>query len=126
MERFDGLAILTTNMRSNVDEAFVRRLDAIIDFPMPEEEHRRRLWQLNLTPRLPIAGDIDLDFLARQFRISGGNIRNVCVTAAYLAADESRAVSMADLVRGTEREYRKLGRLTVEAEFGEFLELASG
>jgi hypothetical protein len=123
MERFDGLAILTTNLRSNVDEAFVRRLDAIIDFPMPEEEHRRRLWAANLAPDLPVADDIDLDFLARRFKISGGNIRNVCVTAAYLAAAQDRPVAMPDLVRATEREYRKLGRLTVEAEFGEYFGL---
>jgi AAA+ superfamily predicted ATPase len=126
MERFDGLAILTTNLRSNVDEAFVRRLDAIVDFPMPEEGHRRALWRRNLTRELPVVGDIDLDFLARQFRISGGNIRNVCVTAAYLAAAEDRRVGMADLVRATEREYRKLGRLTVESEFGEYFDLVSG
>jgi len=126
MERFDGLAILTTNLRANVDEAFVRRLDAIIDFPMPEQDHRRRLWQGNLGANLPVAPGIDLDFLARQFRVSGGNIRNITVTAAYLAAAEDRAVSMADLVRATEREYRKLGRLTVEAEFGEYLEFVNG
>ena len=126
MERFDGLAILTTNLRSNVDEAFVRRLDAIVDFPMPEEHHRRRLWQRNLTAELPVEDDLDLGFLARQFRISGGNIRNVCVTAAYLAAAEDRRVGMADLIRATEREYRKLGRLTVESEFGEYFDLVSG
>ena len=123
MERFDGLAILTTNLRSNVDEAFVRRLDAIVDFPMPEEEHRRKLWARNLGPELPTTDDIDLDFLAHRFKISGGNIRNVCVTAAYLAADAGRPVGMADLVRATEREYRKLGRLMVEAEFGPYMHL---
>jgi SpoVK/Ycf46/Vps4 family AAA+-type ATPase len=125
MERFDGMAILTTNLRSNVDEAFVRRLDAIVDFPMPEEEHRLRLWARNLGPDLPVVADIDVPFLARRFKISGGNIRNVCVTAAYLAAADGRPVAMADLVRATEREYRKLGRLMVEAEFGEYLEMAS-
>jgi hypothetical protein len=125
IERFDGLAILTTNLRSNVDEAFVRRLDAIVDFPMPEEEHRRRLWERNLTAELPRAGDLDLDFLAGRFKVSGGNIRNICVTAAYLAAADGREVAMADLVRATEREYRKLGRLTVEAEFGEYLEMVT-
>ena len=126
MERFDGLAILTTNLRSNVDEAFVRRLDAIVDFPMPEEEHRLRLWARNLGPELPVAGDIDVAFLARRFKISGGNIRNVCVTAAYLAAADDRPVGMTDLVRATEREYRKLGRLMVEAEFGEYLGIVGG
>jgi hypothetical protein len=123
MERFDGLAILTTNLRSNVDEAFVRRLDAIVDFPMPEEPDRLRLWRRNLPDRVPQEADLDLEFLAGRFRISGGNIRNICVTAAYLAAAADRAIAMADLIRGTEREYRKLGRLTVEAEFGPYMGL---
>ena len=88
MESFDGLAILTTNLRANLDEAFTRRLDAIVDFPMPEEDDRRKLWQRHLPPTLPQADDIDLDFLARAFELAGGNIRNVCVTAAFLAAEE--------------------------------------
>jgi hypothetical protein len=125
MESFDGVAILTTNLRTNVDEAFTRRLDAIVDFPMPEEDDRRRLWLANLPASLPREDGIDLDFLAHQFRVSGGNIRNICVTAAYLAAAEGRTVSMADLIRGTDREYRKLGRLTVEAEFGKYLDLVA-
>ena len=74
---------------------------------------------------VPREEDMDLEFLAHQFRVSGGNIRNICVTAAYLAAAEGRTVSMADLIRGTDREYRKLGRLTVEAEFGKYLDLVA-
>jgi hypothetical protein len=123
MELFDGLAILTTNLRSNVDEAFTRRLDAVVDFPMPEEEDRRRLWGQNLGPSLPQGEDIALDFLARSFKLSGGNIRNIAVAAAFLAASESRAVGMRDLIRATEREYRKMGRLCVQAEFGPYYEL---
>ncbi len=118
MEQFDGMAILTTNLRANVDEAFVRRLDSIIDFPMPEVDDRLRIWQTNLPASLPLAADIDLAFLARAFKLSGGNIRNVAVGAAYRAAEAGRPLSMADLVRETEREYRKLGRLVVESEFG--------
>jgi hypothetical protein len=123
MELFDGLAVLTTNLRSNVDEAFTRRLDAVVDFPMPEEEDRRRLWAQNLGPSLPQGEDIALDFLARAFKLSGGNIRNIAVAAAYLAASEGRAVGMRDLIRATEREYRKMGRLCVQAEFGPYYEL---
>jgi hypothetical protein len=126
MESFDGVAILTTNLRTNVDDAFTRRLDAIVDFPMPEEDDRRRLWQANLPPSLPQQPGIDLDFLARRFKVSGGNIRNICVTAAYLAAASERTLSMDDLIRATDREYRKLGRLTVEAEFGEYFRLVGG
>jgi ATPase family associated with various cellular activities (AAA) len=123
MELFDGVAILTTNLRSNVDEAFTRRLDSVIDFPMPEDDDRLRLWRKNLPDTVPQDGDLDLEFLARAFKLSGGNIRNVCVAAAFFAAAEDRRVRMADLIRATEREYRKLGRLTVEAEFGRYFEL---
>src|SRR6185369_196447 len=115
MESFDGLAILTTNLRANVDEAFIRRLDAIVDFALPEEEHRKLLWERNLPPRVPRDEDIDIEFLAKRFKLSGGDIRNICVAAAFLAAAGGRSVSMTDLIRATEREYQKLGRLTVEA-----------
>jgi hypothetical protein len=121
MESFDGLAILTTNLRANLDEAFARRLDAIADFPMPEEEDRQRLWELNLALGAPLADDIDLGFLAAQFKLSGGSIRNIVLSAAFEAAESRGAVGMGELVRGTIGEYRKLGRLVVEAEFGPFL-----
>jgi hypothetical protein len=123
MESFDGLAILTTNLRANVDEAFIRRLDAIADFALPEEEHRLQLWERNLPPKVPRDEDIDVAFLAKRFKLSGGDIRNICVAAAFLAAAGDRPVSMGDLIRATEREYQKLGRLTVEAEFGKYLNL---
>jgi hypothetical protein len=123
MEQFDGVAILTTNLRANLDEAFTRRLDAIIDFPAPEESHRRLLWERNLTAGLPQAGDIDLAFMASAFQLSGGEIRNIAVTAAYLAAEEGLPVAMAHVIRGTEREYRKLGRMCVPAEFGRYYDL---
>ena len=126
METFDGLAVLTTNLRSNLDEAFTRRLDAIVDFPMPEEEDRERLWRKNLRAELPTSDDVDVRFLAEAFNLSGGNIRNIAVAAAYLAAGEDRPVGMADLVRATEREYRKLGRLCVPAEFGPYYPLIAG
>jgi hypothetical protein len=118
MEVFDGMAILTTNLRSNVDEAFLRRLDAIVDFPVPDVPDRRRLWERNIASGVPKADDIDIDFLARRFTLSGGNIRNVAVGGAFRAAQGERPLAMADLVRETAREYRKLGRLCVEAEFG--------
>jgi SpoVK/Ycf46/Vps4 family AAA+-type ATPase len=124
MELFDGIAILTTNMRANVDEAFTRRIDVVIDFPRPDEGDRLRLWQINLPAEIPRAGDDDLEFLARSFDLAGGNIRNVCLCAAYLAADAGRVVTMADLVRGVAIEYRKLGRMCTASEFGPYLEFA--
>ena len=123
MERFDGLAILTTNLRANLDESFTRRLDVILDFPSPDPAARLALWRMHLPERLPQATDLDLDFMADRFVLAGGDIRNICLTAAYLAAEAESPVQMADLIRATGREYRKLGRLTIEAEFGPYHEL---
>jgi hypothetical protein len=123
METFDGLAILTTNLRANLDDAFTRRLDAIVDFPLPDEEHRRVLWERCLGDALPRDDDVDLDFCARQFELAGGHIRSIALTAAYLAAGRGAPVRMADLMAATQREYRKLGRLVVRAEFDTWLNL---
>jgi SpoVK/Ycf46/Vps4 family AAA+-type ATPase len=120
MESFDGLAILATNLRANLDEALTRRLDLVVDFPMPDPRHRRALWDRTLGSRIPRAPDLDLDFCADAFELSGGNIRSAAVAAAYLAARDNRPVATLDLVGGVYREYRKLGRLTLEAEFGPY------
>jgi SpoVK/Ycf46/Vps4 family AAA+-type ATPase len=120
MEQFGGLAILTTNLRANVDEAFLRRIDVLVEFPVPDVESRARLWAKQLTPQLPVAGDLDLRVLAKAFELSGGNIRNVVLSAAFEAAEDEVEVSMAHLIRATSGEYRKLGRLCVESEFGPY------
>jgi hypothetical protein len=125
METFDGFALLATNLRANLDEAFTRRLDVIVDFPVPDEERRRQLWDRCLGEGPPRAGDIDLDFLAEAFDLTGGHIRSAAVTAAYLAAEDRRPVGMAHLVGAVAREYRKLGRLCLEREFGPYLDLAA-
>ena len=122
MESFDGIAVLTTNLRANLDEAFTRRLDLVVDFPVPDQAQRRALWDRCLGRTLPRGGDLDLDFCARSFELTGGSIRACAVTAAYLAADDGgRPVTMADLIAAVRREYRKLGRLLLESEFGPYL-----
>jgi hypothetical protein len=118
LETFDGLAVLATNLRANIDDAFTRRLDAIIDFPAPTPPLRRALWVRCLAPPLPLADDLDLDFLADAFEMAGGNIRSASTTAAYLAAAAETAVSMQQVIAAVEQEYRKLGRLVLEREFG--------
>jgi len=111
MERYDGVAILTTNLRGNIDEAFLRRLDVICSFVEPDVAARRELWRRHLPLRLPLAPDVDIELLADHIVISGGIIRNVTLTAAHAAAVEDRDVTMTDLVAGAAREYRKMGRL---------------
>ena len=120
MELFDGIAILATNLRSNLDEAFTRRLDSLVDFPEPEREYRLKLWERSLGTAMPRAGDLDLAFLAESFKLAGGGIRNIVVAAAYAAAEQGQPLSMAHLIRATQREYLKMGRLCVESEFGPY------
>jgi winged helix domain-containing protein/ATPase family protein associated with various cellular activities (AAA) len=110
LESFDGIALLTTNLRANIDEAFTRRLDLVIDFPFPDAEQRLALWRHGLG-HVPSVADIDLKGLAADFELAGGSIRSAVVTAAYLAAGRGEAVTGADLLEGARREYRKAGRL---------------
>jgi len=123
MESFDGVAILTTNLASNLDEAFIRRLDAIVDFPAPDRPQRELLWRAKLRPELPQGDDLDLAFLADRFRMSGAEIQNAVVTAAYLAAEEDTVVGMRHVVRGVLAEHRKMGRFLPDAEFGPYAAL---
>ncbi|MEU6972796.1 ATP-binding protein [Kitasatospora aureofaciens] len=121
MESFDGIAVLTTNLRANLDEAFTRRLDVIAEFPLPDQAQRRLLWDRCLGTRLPRGDDLDLDFCARHFELTGGSIRACAVSAAYLAAGSGAPLGMAQLVAAVVGEYRKLGRLVLESEFGPWL-----
>ncbi|MFC9391194.1 ATP-binding protein [Streptomyces venezuelae] len=121
MESFDGIAVLTTNLRANLDEAFTRRLDVIADFPVPDAAQRLALWERCLGDRLPRADDLDLGFCADRFELAGGSIRACAVTAAYDAAASGAPLAMEQLVTAVAQEYRKLGRLVLEGEFGPYL-----
>ncbi len=116
MEAYNGITILATNLRSNLDEAFTRRLHFAVDFPFPEEADRLRIWKTLFPPDVPREGEIDLPLLARRFKLAGGNIRNILVTAAYLAASDGGTVTMAHLLHGTRRELQKMGRLVGEGD----------
>jgi hypothetical protein len=120
MEAYPGAVILATNFRRNIDDAFVRRLDFLIDFPFPEAEDRRRIWRLVLPGAAPLADDVDFDFLAERFKLSGGAIRNCSLAAAFRAADEGSVIEMRHLVRAVAQEYGKQGRLTLETDFDRF------
>jgi hypothetical protein len=122
MESFDGIAVLTTNLRANLDEAFTRRLDVVADFPVPDAAGRLALWDRCLGTALPRGDDLDLEFCAGRFELAGGSIRACAITAAYLAAETGRPVGMAQVVSAIVQEYRKLGRLLLESEFGPWLD----
>jgi ATP-dependent 26S proteasome regulatory subunit len=115
MEAYDGVTILATNLRANLDDAFTRRLQHAVDFPFPEEEYRLRIWQTLFPPDVPRQPDLDFAPLARRFKLAGGNIRNIIVGAAFLAAADGGSVTMDHLLHGARREMQKMGRLMNEA-----------
>jgi hypothetical protein len=119
MEGYDGIVILATNLGRNIDEAFARRMFETIEFPFPDAAHRQRIWRAILGAGAPVASDVDVEFLARQFELSGGNIRNVVLAAAYAAAAANAPITMQDLIRATARELHKIGRLPSRDEFRE-------
>ena len=110
MEDLDGTAILSTNFKQNLDDAFARRMRFVIEFPFPDEEQRRRLWQIIFPGRAPLSAELDFDYLAREVRLSGGHIRNIGLASAFYAAHEGGSIRMEHLLRATRREYQKLGK----------------
>lgn len=110
MEQYEGVAILATNLRSHMDDAFVRRMHAIVEFPFPDEMHRRRIWEVVFPPEAPLADDVDLAVLAREVKLAGGNIKNIALTAAFYAADAGETIGMSHLLRSARREHQKIGR----------------
>jgi AAA+ superfamily predicted ATPase len=126
MEEYQGIVILATNFRKNLDEAFARRMHFNVEFPFPVEEDRYRIWQKAFPEAAPLSQDIDLAFMARQFKITGGNIKNIALSAAFLAVEDSRMVTMEHLIGATKREYQKMGKLCTEADFGGYFELVRG
>lgn len=120
MEEYDGLVVLATNRLDDLDEAFKRRLGFQIRFPMPDERYRLAIWQVHLPPAAPLADGVDLAFLAARLPLPGGNIRNIALGAAFLAAADDGPISMLHLMRAARREYEKMGRHVSEAEFGPY------
>ncbi|MCL4264264.1 MAG: ATP-binding protein [Anaerolineae bacterium] len=111
MESYDGVVILATNLRANLDEAFTRRLHFAIEFPFPEATDREQIWRVNFPPETPIAPDVDWRLLAQRYTLAGGNIRNIILAAAFLAAEQGQQVGMPHLLHAARREYQKIGRL---------------
>jgi SpoVK/Ycf46/Vps4 family AAA+-type ATPase len=116
MEQYEGIAILATNLRANLDEAFVRRLAYTVRFSFPGEAERLKIWQQIWPSRKLLAPDVDLTRLAGRFKLSGGNIRNIALSATYFAAAEKSKVTMAHLLRALGREYEKVGKSVSQEE----------
>ncbi|MCA9948314.1 MAG: ATP-binding protein [Anaerolineales bacterium] len=110
MDEYPGMVILATNLRHNMDRAFVRRMQFIIEFPLPNSADRRRIWAGIWPQQAPLAADVDFERLAAEMDITGGHIRNIALAAAFLAAADGRSITMAHIMRAAEKEYKKMGK----------------
>lgn len=120
MEEYEGIVILATNYLQNFDEAFKRRIKFMIEFPFPDRERRLQIWKNAYPEETPLGEDIDYDYLASQFEISGSSIRNIAVAAAFLAASEQTEVHMEHILFSLWEEIRKSGKLLQKEDFGEY------
>jgi SpoVK/Ycf46/Vps4 family AAA+-type ATPase len=125
VEEYAGVVILATNLRQNIDEAFLRRIHVIVEFPAPDSAARLRILQGLFPPGIKRPGDAELSIVAEQFRISGGSLKNIVLDAAFRAFDEAGSgapsIELRHLIVATGREYQKLGRPMTRSEFGDDL-----
>jgi hypothetical protein len=118
LEAFGGVAILTTNLRANIDGAFLRRLRFVLEFPMPDLGWRLKLWEQALPDVQHRTADLEVAVFAQRFRLAGGHIQNIGLAAAHLAAAEGRKVDNRHLARATFRELEKSGLARAPSDFG--------
>ncbi|HEY9206911.1 MAG TPA: ATP-binding protein [Candidatus Methanoperedens sp.] len=122
MEEYGGIVILASNFKTNIDEAFLRRMHFVMEFPSPDEDLREKIWRNIFPKETPVGEDVDYSFLSK-FKITGGNIKNIALSAAFLAADGSGMVKMEHIIRATKREFQKMGKLSTAGEFGKYYDL---
>jgi SpoVK/Ycf46/Vps4 family AAA+-type ATPase len=111
MEEYEGIVILATNLRENMDEAFTRRLRFIVEFPFPDEASRLQIWQSHFPQAAPLSEEIDFAYLSRQFKIAGGSIKNIVLNSAFLAAQNGGVIGMEHILHGVRQEFEKMGKL---------------
>ncbi|WP_222271513.1 ATP-binding protein [Modestobacter marinus] len=114
MESFRGLAVLTTNFKQNIDNAFVRRLRFVVEFALPTAAERERIWRKAFPKDAPLARNVDVSQMANRLQLPGGSIQNIALHAAFIAAGDGGPISAAHLLAATRRELIKIGMLTAE------------
>lgn len=120
MEEYDGITIMTTNYIENIDKAFFRRISYVIHFAFPDSDARKKIWMKMYPEEMPLSKDIDFDYLSTQFEISGGNIKNVVVASAFMAARDSKNVEMKHIIKALKYELTKQGKILLKEDFGPY------
>ena len=108
LERHKGPCVLTSNSKERIEPAFMRRFQFVIDFPSPDADQRSRLWRLYLPHRAPVDKDVDPDNLAADLELTGGQIRNAALHAAFLAAGESSSIGRKHITSAVQAELVKM------------------
>jgi SpoVK/Ycf46/Vps4 family AAA+-type ATPase len=109
-EEHEGVVILATNLAENVDEAFTRRIRFRVEFPFPDQANCLRIWQTHFPAAAPLSAEIDFSHIAREFKVAGGNIKNIALNAAFLAAADGGIITSRHIMHGTRREFEKMGK----------------
>lgn len=122
LEEYQGIIILATNLLQNFDTAFCRRFQFIIEFPFPDIPRREEIWRKVLPEKLP-KESLDYEYLAENFVLSGSQIKNIAVAAAFLAAGEQQPLKMVHILRSIKREMKKTGKNMIASDFGAYYSL---
>lgn len=123
MEEFEGVVILATNLSKNIDDAFLRRIQIAVEFPFPDESHRKLIWMRMFPEESPLSKDIDYKFLSEKIKLAGGNIKNMAVAAAFYAAENSGEINMHHIMHAARREYQKIGKPFLKSDFDPYYEM---
>lgn len=118
LEEYEGITILATNLKDNLDDAFKRRIKFMVDFQFPEKETRRKLWRTLIPREAPLEEDVDLEFLADRFELSGSQIKEILLNSAYIAAAEQGRIGNRHLIEAIKLNFAKYGKLLINEDFG--------
>ena len=118
IEEYDGIVLLATNNLQNIDQAFMRRIRYVLSFQLPDKETRKEIWRSAFGEGVPVSDDIDYDFLAEKFELSGGEIKNIVLNAVFYGASEDGEVAMRHIMKAVYRENTKLKRIAFDGDYG--------
>ena len=119
MEEYDGITVMTTNYKENIDSAFFRRISYVIHFSFPDAAARKEIWRGIFPADTPL-GEVDFEYLANQFEITGGSIKNIALVASFMAARNGEAVGMGHIVKAVKYEMAKQGKIMLREDYGEY------
>lgn len=123
VEAYDGVSVLATNYKHNIDPAFFRRMKYIVEFQFPDADTREMLWRTTIPKGTPLGEDVDIRFLAEKFEFVGGNIKNCILNAAFLAAAEGEEVCMKHYLQAIRYEFVKTGKVFTRSDFEPYASL---